>query len=124
MKRQGWPEAAGMATRWIGSVWAILVLVAFTAAWVAVGFLTGFTKGWELTLTASTPVLSLLLLVAVLHTQNHDNQAMQLKLDELIRAVEGSSNAMMRVEEASAEDLERLTERFRREAGREQASHR
>ena len=113
-----------MATRWIGSVWAILVLVAFTAAWVAVGFLTGFTKGWELTLTASTPVLSLLLLVAVLHTQNHDNQAMQLKLDELIRAVEGSSNAMMRVEEASAEDLERLTERFRREAGREQASHR
>ena len=113
-----------MATRWIGSVWAILVLVAFTAAWVAVGFLTGFPKGWELTLTASTPVLSLLLLVAVLHTQNHDNQAMQLKLDELIRAVEGSSNAMMRVEEASAEDLERLTERFRREAGREQASHR
>jgi low affinity Fe/Cu permease len=68
-------------------------------------------------MTAGIPVLTLGLLIGVQHTQNHDNMAMQLKLDELIRAHERTEDEMIRVEDATPEDLERLEKEFRAHAG-------
>jgi len=64
-------------------------------------------------MTAGVPILTLLLLIVVQHTQNHDNLAMQLKLDELIRALEGGQDEMIRVEDASGDHLERLEREFK-----------
>jgi low affinity Fe/Cu permease len=64
-------------------------------------------------MTAGLPVLTLLLLIVVQHTQNHDNLAIQLKLDEIIRAHEKTEDEMMRVEDASYEHLEGLERDFK-----------
>ena len=105
--------AAKALVRYTGSGWAVVTVLATVAAWVALGVLLRFSRTWELMMTAGVPVLTLVLLIVVQHTQNHDNLAMQLKLDELIRAHEGGEDQMMRVEDASYEHLERLEDEFK-----------
>lgn len=100
--------AAKSLVGFTGSGWAIVATVTLVVVWAAVGLTTGMSRGWELVMTTGVPILTLLLLIVVQHTQNHDNLAMQLKLDELIRAIEGGEDAMIRVEDASADHLERL----------------
>ncbi len=99
--------------RFTGSWWAVAVTLAVVLVWVAVGFMVDFSRGWELSMVAGLPVLTLLLLVMVQHTQNHDNLAMQLKLDEIIRAHEETEDEMMRVEDASYEHLEGVERDFK-----------
>jgi low affinity Fe/Cu permease len=70
-------------------------------------------KGWELAVTAGVPLTTLFLLIIVRRTQNHDDRAIELKLDKHVRAVESSSNAMVRAEERDWKDLERLEWDFR-----------
>ncbi|HZI37759.1 MAG TPA: low affinity iron permease family protein [Acidimicrobiia bacterium] len=99
--------------RFTGSGWAVVTTLAALLVWVVVGFLAGFSRTWELTMIAGLPVVTLLLLIVVQHTQNHDNLAMQLKLDEIIRAHESTEDEMMRVEDASYEHLEDLEQDFK-----------
>jgi low affinity Fe/Cu permease len=99
-----------------GSGWAVALIVAVVTTWILAGFALRFSRGWELSMTAGVPVLTLALLVVVQHTQNHDNLALQLKLDELIRAHGGTEDHMMRVEDASRDDLERLEGEFKARA--------
>ena len=96
-----------------GSGWAVATTAALLLAWIAVGFAVDFSRGWELSMVVGLPILTLLLLIMVQHTQNHDNLAMQLKLDEIIRAHEGTEDEMMRVEDASYERLEDLERDFK-----------
>jgi low affinity Fe/Cu permease len=100
-------------SRFTGSWWAVAVTLVLVLAWVAVGFMVDFSRAWELSMVAGLPVLTLLLLIMVQHTQNHDNLAMQLKLDEIIRAHESTEDEMMRVEDASYEHLEDVERDFK-----------
>jgi low affinity Fe/Cu permease len=84
--------------------------------WLGLGGLTHFARWWELLATAGVPFITLLMVVIIQHTQNHDDRATHLKLDELIRATPGATNRMMTVEEASEEDLSRIRRDFRDEA--------
>ena len=99
--------------RFSGSGWAVATTLAVVLLWVAVGVLVDFSRTWELSMVVGVPVLTLLLLIVVQHTQNHDNLAMQLKLDELIRAHARTEDEMMRVEDASYEHLEGLERDFK-----------
>jgi low affinity Fe/Cu permease len=86
-------------------------------AWLGWGAAVGYPRWWELIVTVGVPFITLLLLVFLQHTQQHDNRAIQLKLDELIRASTRASNSMMTVEDASHEDLGRIQTEFRDQAG-------
>jgi low affinity Fe/Cu permease len=99
----------------------VLTLSGFAIVWLAVGLVWEFPRWWELVVTIGFPFLTLLLLALIQHTQNHDSNAIELKLDELILSLESPSNAMVRIEEASEDDLEMLQAHFgeRSEAGRE-----
>ena len=107
-------------TRWVGSLRWVLTLTAVGIAWAVVGAITGFPRWWELVLTMGFPFLTLLLLALVQHTQNHDSNAIELKLDELLTSLDPASNAMVRIEEASEDDLRMLQDHFgeRSEAAR------
>jgi low affinity Fe/Cu permease len=107
-------------TRWVGSLRWTVTLVFAAGAWLVVGVLSGFPQWWELVITVGGPFLTLLLLGLVQHTQNHDSNAIELKLDELLASLDPASDAMVRIEEASEEDLARLQEHFgeRSEAAR------
>jgi len=107
---------AHRATSASGSGWAALGVVAGGACWTLVGWAAGFPRWWELVATAGVPFVTLLMVVLLQHTQNHDAQATQLKLDELIRSSQGASDRMMTVENASPADLDRIHESFERHA--------
>lgn len=99
-----------------GSGAAFGVVAAIGAAWLVVGAATSYPRWWELVVTIGLPIVTLLMIVLLQHTQNHDSRATQLKLDELIRASEGATNRMMTVEDASPDDLAHIQDDFRKEA--------
>ena len=84
--------------------------------WLAVGGVTEYPRWWELVVTIGLPVVTLLMVVLLQHTQNHDSRATQLKLDELIRVTDGATNRMMTVEDASPDDLAHIQADFRHDA--------
>jgi low affinity Fe/Cu permease len=99
-------------TEQTGSPMAAVLVVGAATVWLIVGVLTHFPRWLELLATVGVPFLTLLMVVMLQHTQNHDARATQLKLDELIRASHDATNRMMTVEDASAEDLERIHQDF------------
>ncbi|MDP9074702.1 MAG: low affinity iron permease family protein [Actinomycetota bacterium] len=107
---------AARITSWSGSAPAAAAVMVTLGAWVAVGLVTGFDHSWQAVVNVILAFLTLLMLVLIQHTQNHDDQAVQLKLDELIRATDKASNQMMLVEEASDQDLKRIRKAFEDEA--------
>jgi low affinity Fe/Cu permease len=90
---------------------ALLVLAVLS--WLAAGPLVDFSKAWEL----SAPIIALLLLVVIQHTQNRDDKAIQLKLNEMIRASEHASNGLICIEDSPEVELSRLLLDYRRHAG-------
>ena len=99
-----------------GSATAALVVVSAAVLWLLLGAITGFPRWWELIVTGGLPFLTLLMVVILQQTQNHDDRATQLKLDELIRATRGAANRMMTVEDASPAHLDRIYEEFQSQA--------
>lgn len=99
-----------------GSAAAAGIVVGVAVVWLAVGVLTDYPRWWELLVTAGLPFVTLLMVVLLQHTQNHDDRATQLKLDELIRANLAATNQMMTVEEASPAHLDRIHDDFQTQA--------
>ena len=114
ISRQPRPFARGARriTLLTGSARSIAAVVVALGAWLVAGWALGFPRSWELVASIGLPVLTLVLLIVVQHTQNHDDRAIQLKLDELIRALDRASNSMIRVDEGSWEDLEQVRQHF------------
>ena len=91
-------------------------------AWGLTGPLFAFSDTWQLAINTGTTIVTFLMVFLIQNTQNRDNAAAQLKLDELIRSTKGAHNALLDLEELTQEDLEqfrvtyeKLAERARRD---------
>jgi low affinity Fe/Cu permease len=73
--------------------------------WLVTGPVFGFSDTWQLFINTGTTVVTFLMVFLIQNTQNRDSAALQLKLDELIRAVEGAHNAFLDLEELPERDL-------------------
>lgn len=93
-----------------GSFAFALVLV---AVWLATGPLFGFTDSWQLVINTGTTIVTFLMVFLIQNTQNRDTAAIQLKLDELIRATKGAHNALLDLEELDDATLEAFRARYR-----------
>jgi low affinity Fe/Cu permease len=113
-RRRGVARAAKAISYWTGSPLAAVILTAVAAIWLIIGAVTGHPRVWELAATVGVPFLTLAVLIGVQYTQNHDDLAMQLKMDEIIRVLEGTRERMMNVEDEDRGELERLQTRYRR----------
>jgi low affinity Fe/Cu permease len=92
--------------------------LAFAAAgvvilvWLVSGPLFGFSDTWQLVINTGTTIVTFLMVFLIQNTQNRDSAAVHLKLDELIRCVNGAHNALLDLEELTEADLEKLRERY------------
>lgn len=82
--------------------------------WGITGPLFHFSDTWQLVINTGTTIVTFLMVFLIQCTQNRDAEAVQVKLDELIRAVEGAHNALLDLEELEEEELDRIHARYRR----------
>ena len=105
----------------LGSAWAFCAAVLVILVWLVTGPAFHFSDTWQLIINTATTVITFLMVFLIQNTQNRDAKAVHLKLDELIRAVEGARNQLVDLESMSDEDLKKLEDQFRRL--RKQAEH-
>jgi low affinity Fe/Cu permease len=98
----------------VGSTAAFVGLVVATIVWVALGPFVDFSSGWLLVPSAVASILALLLVVLLQYSQNRDTRALQLKLDEVIRAVGAARSDLLRLERLSDEELTEIEREFDR----------
>jgi low affinity Fe/Cu permease len=104
-------------SRFLGSGKALLTLLTLVGAWLAWGAVAGWPHAWEVTMFSVAPILTLVLVIFLQHAQNRNSQATQLKLNELLVALEQPSDEVVAAEEKPDDELERLAERHRKAAG-------
>lgn len=102
------------AAEWMGSPWAFVGACTLLLGWAALGPMLHYSDRWQLMIETSTSVVIFLMVFLIQYSQIRDVTAIQLKLDELIRAVEGARDHLVRLEDMSDEDLARLQVEFQR----------
>jgi low affinity Fe/Cu permease len=103
--------AATMA-RWVGHPAAFIIALASVIIWAISGPIFGFSDTWQLIINTSTTIVTSLIVFLIQNTQNRDTAALQLKIDELIRAHKGAHNAVLDLEELEESDLVRIRDRY------------
>jgi low affinity Fe/Cu permease len=100
--------AARLCARPVVFLIAVLVIV----GWAVSGPLFGFSDTWQLVINTGTTIVTFLMVFIIQNTQYRDTEAMQLKIDELIRATKGAHNALLDLEELDEERLETFRSRY------------
>lgn len=105
-------QVSKAAARIAGRPTAFTVSMLVIAAWLAMGPLFGFSDSWQLVVNTGTTIVTFLMVFLIQSTQNRDSEAMQLKLDEIIRSLEGAHNALLDLEELEEKELDRIRARY------------
>ncbi len=96
---------AKATARWAGHPMAFGLAASTIVLWAITGPIFGFSDTWQLVINTGTTIVAFLMVFLIQNTQYRDSEAMQVKLDELIRAVEGAHNALLDLEELEQSDL-------------------
>lgn len=106
MKPKNWFSGlAEQASKATGSSTAFLAVCVLTVLWLASGPVFAWSDTWQLIINTFTNIVSMLMIFLIQNTQNRESTALQLKVDELLRAVRGAQNAFINLEALSEEDL-------------------
>jgi len=104
--------------RFVGRPKVFAAAVAVVLLWVISGPLFGFSDTWQLVINTATTIVTFLMVFLIQSTQNRDTEAMQVKLDELIRATQGAHNALLDLEELEEDKLDAFRKKYHRLANR------
>ena len=110
--RSRFARFATAASRAAGRPLTFVIAVVSIVIWAASGPLFGFSDTWQLVINTTTTIVTFLMVFLIQNTQNRDAEAMHIKLDELIRAVEGAQNSLLDLEELEDEELDRIRSRY------------
>jgi low affinity Fe/Cu permease len=104
---------ANRIARVTGNASSFIVAVSIIAVWAVTGPVFGFSDTWQLAINTSTTIVTFLMVFLIQNTQNRDSAAVQLKLDELIRATAGAHNGLLDLEELSDAEILSMRGRYR-----------
>ncbi len=88
--------------------------LAIIVVWALTGHIFAYSDTWQLIINTGTTIVTFLMVFLIQNTQNRDSKAIQLKLDELIRSVDGARNRLMDLEALSDDDLDKFQKEFER----------
>ena len=103
---------AKWASRFCGRPRVFAIAVGVILLWAITGPIFHFSDTWQLVINTSTTIITFLMVFLIQNTQNRDTEAIQVKLDELIRATKGAHNALLDLEELDDELLDAFRERY------------
>jgi low affinity Fe/Cu permease len=92
------------------AAFAIAVTVIFV--WAISGPVFAFSDTWQLVINTGTTIVTFLMVFLIQNTQNRDSEAIQVKLDEIIRAIEGADNALLDLEELDEKELDVIRQHY------------
>ena len=110
----GFQRFARYVARAAGRPGAFSLAIVCILVWALLGPIFHFSDTWQLVINTATTIVTFLMVFVIQNTQNRDSEAMQLKLDELIRATKGCHNAVLDIEELSEDELDRLKKEYER----------
>jgi low affinity Fe/Cu permease len=100
------------ASNWLGSPWAFVLAMFIILSWAITGPIFHFSDTWQLIINTGTTIVTFLMVFLIQNTQNRDARAINLKLNELIRAIDKAGNHMIDVESLSDLELDELQARY------------
>jgi low affinity Fe/Cu permease len=103
---------AAAASGWLGYKWAFVGAIVIIAVWAITGPLFHYSDTWQLVINTGTTIITFLMVFIIQNTQNRDVRAINLKLDELIHAIDTAKNQMMDIEKLSDEELDVIHEKY------------
>jgi low affinity Fe/Cu permease len=95
-----------------GTPWAFILAFLVIAGWGATGPIFGFSDTWQLVINTSTTIVTFLMVFLIQNTQNRETRATHLKLDELLRSIEGARTSLVDLENLGDAELDRLEKQF------------
>src|SRR2546423_10815610 len=112
--RESWFRAFACAVaNAVGRHWAFLTAFVVVLVWLVTGPLFNFSDSWQLVINTGTTIVTFLMVFLIQATQNRDGKAIQLKLDELIRAQQSARNVFADLEHATEEELREFEAEFK-----------
>ena len=107
-----WNRTSHLLTHHAGSKQFFAVAMGSAAAWGLYGALVDSGRAWELVVTCGVPILTLLMVIVLQHSQNRDAKATELKLNELLLALEAPDSEMIHAGHLGDEELAELSDRY------------
>ena len=107
-------KTAAKTAGWVGSPWACTLAVLTIVLWAGSGAYFHYSDTWQLVINTGTTIITFLVVFLIQNTQNRNDRAVQLKLDEIIRSIHSAHNEMIDIEELSDTELEQLAKQYHR----------
>jgi low affinity Fe/Cu permease len=111
-KRSRFAQFANAIAQISGRPATFIMAVMTVVVWAVTGPLFQYSDTWQLVINTGTTIVTFLMVFLIQNTQNRDSHAIQIKLDELIRSIEGAHNSLLDLEELDDEVIDRMRKRY------------
>lgn len=121
-KKSAWfTRAAKWASHAAGRPMTFMIALGIILIWLITGPIFDFSDTWQLVINTGTTIITFLMVFLIQNTQNRDQEALQIKLDELIRSMENAHTVLLDLEELDEEELDKIREDYLRLAKKARA---